>query len=151
MATTQCPHCGEELPTVVDAFCPFCRESLDESAIEPETLPEIVLEPQPGAKIIVDVSSGRVTLRQYLGMILGSAVSTVVGAFFGLVVVGTLMGGEANPVTLSFVCLTSFFGWFFWVRRNQSPKSTTLGICAVLLVLWYPFAGILREVTRSLL
>ena len=26
-----CPHCGSDLPPVSDAFCPSCRESLDES------------------------------------------------------------------------------------------------------------------------
>ncbi|HEX4607875.1 MAG TPA: zinc ribbon domain-containing protein [Urbifossiella sp.] len=25
-----CPHCGTELPAVVDAFCPSCRDRLDE-------------------------------------------------------------------------------------------------------------------------
>src|SRR4051794_18767741 len=25
-----CPHCGEPLPAVVDAFCPECRTRLDE-------------------------------------------------------------------------------------------------------------------------
>ena len=24
-----CPHCGEPLPGVVDAFCPVCREPLE--------------------------------------------------------------------------------------------------------------------------
>lgn len=27
---TTCPHCGAELPPVSDAFCPECRESLEE-------------------------------------------------------------------------------------------------------------------------
>ena len=27
---TECPHCGAALPAVVDAFCPDCREPLDE-------------------------------------------------------------------------------------------------------------------------
>ena len=26
-----CPHCGAPLPFVVDAYCPECREELDES------------------------------------------------------------------------------------------------------------------------
>jgi hypothetical protein len=26
----RCPHCGEPLPAVVDAFCPECRTRLDE-------------------------------------------------------------------------------------------------------------------------
>jgi ribosomal protein S27AE len=29
--TNRCPHCGEGLPTVGDAFCCYCREPLDES------------------------------------------------------------------------------------------------------------------------
>jgi hypothetical protein len=28
--TEVCPHCGQTLPSVVDAFCPECRGSLDE-------------------------------------------------------------------------------------------------------------------------
>ncbi|MCA9140340.1 MAG: rhomboid family intramembrane serine protease [Planctomycetales bacterium] len=31
MNLNQCPHCGEALPRRVDAFCPFCRESLSEA------------------------------------------------------------------------------------------------------------------------
>ncbi len=30
MATAQCPHCGELLDKALDAFCPVCRESLDD-------------------------------------------------------------------------------------------------------------------------
>ena len=28
---TTCPHCGVTLPPVIDAFCPECRERLDEA------------------------------------------------------------------------------------------------------------------------
>src|SRR4051794_8778830 len=28
-----CPHCGEPLPAVVDAFCSECRERLDEPPV----------------------------------------------------------------------------------------------------------------------
>jgi hypothetical protein len=30
-----CPHCGFRLPAVVDAFCPECREPLDEPPEQP--------------------------------------------------------------------------------------------------------------------
>jgi hypothetical protein len=36
-----CPHCGERLPPVVDAYCPDCRESLTEPA------PSAPSEPPP--------------------------------------------------------------------------------------------------------
>ncbi len=29
----RCPHCGFRLPASVDAFCPECRERLDESPL----------------------------------------------------------------------------------------------------------------------
>ena len=28
-----CPHCGALLPAVIDAFCPECREDLDEAPV----------------------------------------------------------------------------------------------------------------------
>lgn len=31
----ECPHCGFRLPAVVDAFCPECREPLDERPTTP--------------------------------------------------------------------------------------------------------------------
>ncbi len=62
MATEQCPNCGERLPTVVDAFCPYCRESLDKPP--PPADPPRAWQPvassfasQPAGKVIVDVPS----------------------------------------------------------------------------------------------
>ncbi len=34
---TECPHCGAALPSVPDAFCPICRESLDEPILRQRT------------------------------------------------------------------------------------------------------------------
>ena len=31
MSRLSCPHCGTRLPAVVDAFCPECRNDLDEA------------------------------------------------------------------------------------------------------------------------
>ena len=30
----KCPHCGSLLPVIVDAFCPDCRQRLDETPVE---------------------------------------------------------------------------------------------------------------------
>src|SRR5262249_3896600 len=35
VATSLCPHCGTSLPIVEDAFCPACREPLDEPPEHP--------------------------------------------------------------------------------------------------------------------
>jgi hypothetical protein len=31
----QCPHCGEKLPFIQDAFCPECHKALDELPEQP--------------------------------------------------------------------------------------------------------------------
>ena len=31
-----CQHCGEDLPSIVDAYCPYCSEALEESALIPD-------------------------------------------------------------------------------------------------------------------
>jgi hypothetical protein len=38
-----CPHCGDELPSTIDPFCPYCQQDLDEL---PEVLPPAPLPPQ---------------------------------------------------------------------------------------------------------
>jgi hypothetical protein len=43
-----CPRCGAELPSVRDAYCPDCREPLDEEALE-ATL-RTAVEPPPAAE-----------------------------------------------------------------------------------------------------
>ncbi len=32
-----CPHCGSRFPYVHDAFCPACREPIDEPPVAPRT------------------------------------------------------------------------------------------------------------------
>lgn len=44
MRIEACPHCGESLPRTLDAFCPYCRESLEE-------LPPTAAEPQHKAPL----------------------------------------------------------------------------------------------------
>ena len=34
---TECPHCGATLPSVRDAFCTICHESLDEPVLRERT------------------------------------------------------------------------------------------------------------------
>lgn len=46
MAQVSCPHCGVTLPYIVDAFCPECRNSLDESPLIHDTI-----RPQPVGKV----------------------------------------------------------------------------------------------------
>lgn len=50
MSMDECPHCGDPLPAVHDAFCPSCRGSLGDVPAATPTL-----EPQPSGKITVDV------------------------------------------------------------------------------------------------
>jgi hypothetical protein len=82
---TECPHCGAGLPAVVDAFCPECREPLDERSASLATLvergPEVVTKPP--------VSTTGVVL-----MVLGglSLLTTFVGLFAGVPVGGAPCG-----------------------------------------------------------
>ena len=45
-----CQHCGYSLPPVVDAYCPECRNPLDEEPIEPRISSLPATEPRPGAE-----------------------------------------------------------------------------------------------------
>ena len=73
----------------------------------------------------------------------GTVVSMIVGAFLGLMVGGNGLG------FVSFVILCSFMGWVVWVRRKQSTL-VTIGICVLLVVLWWPIGLIIRELGRGL-
>ena len=52
----KCPHCHERLPTFVDAFCPACRERLDEVGDQPgliqEGVPSIAKKPNQGLFVL---------------------------------------------------------------------------------------------------
>lgn len=37
MSRSYCPHCGDKLPIVLDAFCGTCGEELDEPPATPRT------------------------------------------------------------------------------------------------------------------
>src|SRR5205823_1184378 len=37
--TDTCPHCGTRLPAIRDAFCPACRNSLDDEPVKAMTTP----------------------------------------------------------------------------------------------------------------
>ena len=48
-----CPHCGERLPIVVDAFCPECREPLDEPPAQPRAAtPADAEAPRPADRVV---------------------------------------------------------------------------------------------------
>ncbi len=56
MSADQCQHCGAPLPTVQDAFCPYCHEPLDEIPSGHETTARTD-EPQLTGTITVDVKT----------------------------------------------------------------------------------------------
>jgi hypothetical protein len=76
--------------------------------------------------------------------IIGTVVSMVAGAFLGLMVGGNGLG------FVSFVVLCSLMGWVVWIRRKKSFLGT-IGICILMVILWWPFGIILRELGRDLL
>ncbi|HBO43428.1 MAG TPA: hypothetical protein DD670_05755 [Planctomycetaceae bacterium] len=81
--------------------------------------------------------------RSLLCEIIGTIVSMVAGAFVGLMVGGNGLG------YLSFIVLCSLMGWVLWIRRKRSFLST-IGICILIVVVWWPFGLMLRELGRDL-
>jgi hypothetical protein len=71
-------------------------------------------------------SQRRAALGEYVRLIAGSALASLLGAFLGL-----LVPGDGNPARISLICLTAFCGWLFWVRRRRSVW-VTIVICAAL-------------------
>ncbi len=47
---SQCPHCGASLPIVLDAFCPNCRQPLDEQPSATTSCNES--RPRPGVNFL---------------------------------------------------------------------------------------------------
>ena len=41
----RCPHCGADLPAIRDAFCPECRQGLDEPPLKRRTATTVESEP----------------------------------------------------------------------------------------------------------
>jgi len=78
--------------------------------------------------------------RSLVREIIGTIVSMIGGAFFGLMVGGNGYG------FVSFVVLCSFMGWVIWIRRKQSIVAT-IGICVLLVIAWWPFGLMLRDMT----
>jgi len=60
MSSRRCPHCSDSLPRVVDAYCPYCRERLDEEPLDysegPYSQSTVMGEPLHGL-ITVDIAS----------------------------------------------------------------------------------------------
>lgn len=75
--------------------------------------------------------------------IIGTIVSMVAGAFVGLMVDGNGLG------FVSFVVLCSLMGWVVWIRRKKTFLST-IGICILMVVVWWPFGLMIRELGRGL-
>jgi len=81
--------------------------------------------------------------RSLLREIVVTAVSMVAGAFTGLMVGGDGLG------FVSFVVLCSLMGWVVWIRRKKSFLGT-IGICILMVVVWWPFGLMVRELGRGL-
>ncbi len=90
-----------------------------------------------------DIDAQTAPSRNLLVEITGTIASMILGAFLGLMVGGNGLG------FVSFVVLCSFMGWVVWVRRKQSIL-VTVGICVLLVVVWWPFGLMLRELGRGL-
>jgi len=88
-------------------------------------------------------ADGDTRSRNLLIEIPGTVVSMIVGAFLGLMVGGNGLG------FVSFVLLCSCMACVVWVRRKQSLIAT-VGICGLMIILWWPIGLIVREVGRDL-
>lgn len=76
--------------------------------------------------------------RNLLVEIMGTIISMVAGAFVGLTCGGNGLG------FVSFVVLCSVMGWVVWIRRKKSFVGT-IGICILMLIVWWPFGLMLRD------
>ena len=74
--------------------------------------------------------------------IIGTIVSMILGAFLGLMTGGNGLG------YVSFIVLCSFMGWVMWTRRKQSFV-VTICICVLLVILWWPFGLMIRDLSRG--
>lgn len=75
--------------------------------------------------------------------IVGTVFSMVAGAFLGLMVGGNGLG------FISFVVLCALMGWIAWNRRRKSILGT-VGIYILMIIVWWPFGIMLRELGRGL-
>jgi peptidoglycan biosynthesis protein MviN/MurJ (putative lipid II flippase) len=81
--------------------------------------------------------------RNLLVEIIGTVVSMVTGAFLGLTCGGNGLG------FVSFVVLCSLMGLVVWIRRRRSILGT-IGICILMVIVWWPFGLLIRELGRDL-
>jgi hypothetical protein len=90
-----CPHCGTRLPLLRDAFCPDCRQSLEQESPTPDGAPP---------RVRWGVAKTKDTARYILAAVgLGAAWCAVLTPFSGDV----LLGGEMWFVNLSAMCSAS--------------------------------------------
>jgi hypothetical protein len=91
----QCPHCGEELGIVTDAFCPECRQSLSEAPAPTDASEKVPVTSQPRS-FRLPSRRGQV---QGWACALAGAVATVIGLVTlisphnNIIYVGALIGG----------------------------------------------------------
>jgi hypothetical protein len=81
--------------------------------------------------------------RSLICEIIGTVVSMVAGAFLGLLVGGNGLG------FVSFVVLCALMGLVVWIRRKQS-FIVTIGICLLMVIGWWPFGLMLRNLGHGL-
>lgn len=82
--------------------------------------------------------------RSLIVEVIETVVSMIAGALVGLLVSGNGLGYA------SFVILCSLLGWVLWSRRKSSIAGT-IGICILMVIVWWPIGLVLRELGRELL
>jgi hypothetical protein len=110
-----CPHCGAPLPVVPDAFCPICRERLDEP-------PEPVV-PRSAPAVAPPAADRRQAARTRAATVL-----RVTGVWCLVLTVFFLVYGSADQVAttgiLALLCLTASVDWS-WLRRGARREGQT--------------------------
>lgn len=143
--TKSCPHCGEVLPRVVDAFCPQCGEPLDEGAAVEVSPPAGNPRDESPAVPATPVSGN-----PYESPQLGASVArgksrpalVVLGLFVGSFLF-TLLITPGDPVSVTTVFPPTlglslgvylFAGWSFGERRpHHALLGWLLGLAIILM------------------
>ncbi len=119
-----CPHCGVSLPSAGDAFCPECRQALDEPAAELAS-PLEDREPSPGCSDIAgaeglrwdelaeEIERGaRLVIYRY-------CISIGILTFLRASKVHSIRGGESAALKgMPYTMLSLVAGW--WGSRGDS-------------------------------
>lgn len=58
MHLTHCPHCGESLPRVYDAYCPYCRDALSTQPRSEKSTSVTPPPKPPSGRDVFDIPTG---------------------------------------------------------------------------------------------